>query len=1265
LIPRDAIGWRTDTLKTWLLTEATGTLEDLKHKKRQVAKQLIPKHLQTNYLFWTDRKAFYSRIFSNKTNDRITQLELKDGRTLEGKDAVEAIHSVMAHTFGQAKDQPEEEIEWVKSMYREHRQTINPNVYHKLMSPPDEKEVWRTIAYTDNGKTGLDGISNDILKMIVKEEEATIGESILLKSIHLLTSQIIATGITPKSLKRVAMRMIPKSHQKRDPESMRPISIIPELSKIVSKLLAKRLLDILTLNPTLLHKSQRGFLRTGNIGQCIDALIDILEDNKQHKRGVHIASYDQRKAYDSVQHYTIRMSLERLNMPDSFVSYTMSSITDSEAFLVTDMGVSKTFPLLTSVKQGDPLAPLIFLFVVDPLHEGLEKNPLKQGQTDGYVMEAGQRVSSIAFADDFTVSSGTWAGLRNMHEWVRAFFKYHNMDFNTDKSFLVCAINKDEKGELKQLPGIDKNNFIPFRVPSEAWRHLGIRLTLDLSWERQKEHMRTAINLFRHNARINRLDIIQTSISAREYLIPRLDIGLTHARFVQDELKLWDKWIRECVLSRSTIMGKRTISKAAFHIISGVPSLQDQRKIRLVSELYIRLASREPPSSHTIESRIQSVKDVRKPETIFPLDQGNLPNNSTHWVMNAIIALSKLNMNIELNTIPWYKHNMIVHEENPFFSVRAWQMPEQDPQRHPLALFRATRETNEPWQVYTDGSTPVLGQGPSGIGIVMNHSDYEPLTVSQPFKASGNNFAAELVAILVALRLTPINHAIQIYTDSQACVWVMKREFTFLSERQWLRTAARPIVRSIWKVLQKRLASTSVEWIPSHTDDGTVHSKGNRLADKLANEAREEAYKRGNELNEFRFNEERVIARISPTKIGSDEKDSKTPSHHIPGDIREEAKRECLRKHMDRWVKKSSGRFAKSNPTDTLELCRVVRAKQNPLLLDFYLQALTDTADTYARRQKISVQNVDHGGRRLLNEKCVFCNATPETLEHIFSCPLTIQKHKVGLRDIEHLVDPLRRLDGSLQWMQHKDTTPSLVSTWKLRLPNTKMNDKELTDMLSKIEGHNKTAGMLGILPPRLHDILFAYKYAMLETPPTDAQMKTMRNAVSELIEQIRDKIIDLAFSIWKEWRAEKKRLLSQHIASDKLTKKQVALENKKQKRLKKQRQATKQPSIRKTSIKPAEMTPTAPAARKYKREYRPRARKQASSLTNRDRSKPRRRPTHRDHSKAKKRRKRASPNGQLFVPQSGDNSVTSLSPNKRDTATPATTTNQTRAPCF
>jgi len=133
-----------------------------------------------------------------------------------------------------------------------------------------------------------------------------------------------------------------------------------------------------------------------------------------------------------------------------------------------------------------------------------------------------------------------------------------------------------------------------------------------------------------------------------------------------------------------------------------------------------------------------------------------------------------------------------------------------------------------------------------------------------------------------------------------------------------------------------------------------------------------------------------------------------------------------------------------------------------------------------------------------------------------------------------------------------------------------------------------------------------------------------MRNAVRELVDKIRGNIKDLAFSIWKEWRAEKKRLFAEIQATNKLAKKQVALENKRQKRLKQRTQTlTKLPS-RKPSIKPAETSPSDAAGRKYKREHRPRTKKQIIFLSNRDKSKPRLRPTHRDHSKARKRRKAA-----------------------------------------
>ena len=1215
LVQPTAASWSKANLVEWLITDANTTLSDLKYRRKQVVKQLIPKHLQTNHLFYTDRNAFYTRTFGQKQTERVTSIDTKEGKTLKGPDAVAAVRQSVMRTFGDARTKPDEHIEWVRSMYDVHKQNINPNIYKELMANPTRDEVWRVITYTENGKSGLDGISNDLLKALIKDEEEMYGDSVLLDIIHLLVQGIILTGVMPTCLKRVAMKMIPKSNQKPEPESMRPISIIPELAKITSKLLAKRLLDILTLHPEILHRSQRGFLRTGNIGQCIDALIDILEDNKQHKRHVHLASYDQKKAYDSVQHYSIKMSLERLNLPPPFISYVMSSITGSNAFLVTDMGSSETFPLLTSVKQGDPLAPLIFLFVVDPLHVGLERNPLHKNRTDGYTMKNGTTISSIAFADDFTVISNTWAGLERMHEWVRAFFAYHHMDFNADKSFYTHAIaKKDDAEQRKTLPGLRKDVTIPFRSPTEAWRHLGLRLTLDLNWETQKTHMRTTINLFRVNVRVNRLDLMQTCVATREYLIPHLDIGLTHARFVKDELKLWDRWIRNCVLSKSSIMGKRSFSKDAFHIITGIPSLIDQRDVRQVSELYIRLASRDPPSSLTLESRLLSLH--KSADKVFPLIQQPLTGWSKYWVENAMIALSKLNMNIDKNVNTWRQNSISIFDEKTTFSLIVWQQSVHNPNTNPSFLFQATNATNTPWLAYTDGSTPVQEGGPSGIGVVMYHPMYEPVRVSQAFKASGNNFAAELMAILVALRITPINHPIQIYTDSQACVYVMKKELTFQSERQWIRTAARPIVRSIWKVLAHRTAPTTVEWVPSHSDDDTIEAARNREADALANRAREDALRRNDPLPEFTHNEEQVIARITPTQIDDGEGKHKQ-SRHIPGDIREEAKRECTRRRLERWINSDSGRLARANPIDTLELCRIIRAKNNARLLDCYLQTLTCTADTYTRRCQIKVQNKAHT-RRLLNENCVFCNAIPESIQHIFSCEHVRTKYHPDIVSLRKLCDPLDLLSGHLQWFEANEHKSSLTEKWMQTFKNENASQEETKKMLTKIENHDRLAGMLGILPPGVSEVLFRYHSAASTTTLSDAEIKNLRKAISSQVENIRNQCIQLTFKIWTDWRKTKTRLLQVQDARVKLERKMTAQHNKLKKQQGRQKKKTSNKrKTRKNEPEPDEGTQN----RIYRREYRPSTGKRACVTQKRTSQTARKRPTGRDHARPKKRR--------------------------------------------
>ena len=96
---------------------------------------------------------------------------------------------------------------------------------------------------------------------------------------------------------------------------MRPISVRQEFGKIASKILANRLGDKLLQNPTILSRAQRAFLKDGSTSQCVNILLNIFEDfhekrQRNPKSQLFVVAYDQVKAYDSIQAYSIQASLE-------------------------------------------------------------------------------------------------------------------------------------------------------------------------------------------------------------------------------------------------------------------------------------------------------------------------------------------------------------------------------------------------------------------------------------------------------------------------------------------------------------------------------------------------------------------------------------------------------------------------------------------------------------------------------------------------------------------------------------------------------------------------------------------------------------------------------------------------------------------------------------------------------------------------------------------------------------------------------------------
>jgi hypothetical protein len=354
-------------------------------------------------------------------------------------------------------------------------------MWAELMRPTNWREVLRTIRETGKHKAaGLDGVNSDLLRMLT--EDVNDSQTPLLRLLTSFINIAFEDGKTLASWRKANITMIPK---KRDDGTltalvgeMRPISVLQEFGKIASKMLSNRLGEIILQHPSVMTEAQRAFLKDGCTSQCINTALNVLEDFKEkqqkHPDGkLFLLAYDQVKAYDTVQAYTIRASLERFNFPEAFISYVLSNLEGATSCFKTFYGPTEEFDVETSVRQGDPLSPLVYICITDPLHEGLKANPLYNNRKMGYVFsnDPSLRIASTGYADDTMTYCESWQDQWMMHEWVRDFCHVHNFRINAKKSkyFISDWKGPNDPRWLSSVDGIDKIRPLPGSAVSLPW----------------------------------------------------------------------------------------------------------------------------------------------------------------------------------------------------------------------------------------------------------------------------------------------------------------------------------------------------------------------------------------------------------------------------------------------------------------------------------------------------------------------------------------------------------------------------------------------------------------------------------------------------------------------------------------------------------------------------------------------------------------------------------------------------------------------------
>ena len=155
-----------------------------------------------------------------------------------------------------------------------------------------------------NSAGGPDGIPTSLLINCAYE---------IAPDLKIILSHSLSSSLIPTSFKEAAIILVFKSGEKYLPSNYRPISLTSVLSKVIEKIIRKRVLTFLS-HRGYLNNTQHAF-RSGQ--SCLSALLDVY-DNIMHmiynKSTVYMIYLDFAKAFDKVDHGILLHKLRDLGI---------------------------------------------------------------------------------------------------------------------------------------------------------------------------------------------------------------------------------------------------------------------------------------------------------------------------------------------------------------------------------------------------------------------------------------------------------------------------------------------------------------------------------------------------------------------------------------------------------------------------------------------------------------------------------------------------------------------------------------------------------------------------------------------------------------------------------------------------------------------------------------------------------------------------------------------------------------------------------------
>ncbi|KAL3687547.1 hypothetical protein R1sor_013856 [Riccia sorocarpa] len=299
---------------------------------------------------------FFQSLKEKQRQEKITGLQDEEGQLQEDEMRMgEIIHSFYGNLYNQPTITRAERAERAQVLALVNRYVENRE-NARLMETPGQEEVEKIIRGMAKHKSpGEDGIPIEILE----ESWGWLGDKCML---------VIQTIWAEKRLRKIntgaIIKLLPKNNERLALSNWRPISLLCIIYKLIAKVLATRLKDII---PKLVDEEQTGFVSGRNIMDnivCVKLSQDFAE---REKLPAIFCKLDFVKVFDMVGHDFLWDLLAKMRFSQDFISLVRALISEGTAKVHYNGIFTQSFKLGRGVRQECPVFPLLFALFTQPL----------------------------------------------------------------------------------------------------------------------------------------------------------------------------------------------------------------------------------------------------------------------------------------------------------------------------------------------------------------------------------------------------------------------------------------------------------------------------------------------------------------------------------------------------------------------------------------------------------------------------------------------------------------------------------------------------------------------------------------------------------------------------------------------------------------------------------------------------------------------------------------------------------------------------------